>query len=399
MVMFLSPKSFLLQISLRRNRLKRSSASFRSASLHSGSRKAASSFSGAYSSKRRRREHKKFLPEEVIGEILLRLPVKSLLRFRCVSKSWHSLISSPLFAELHFQRSPGRTHRILVTADSQFQSIDFNAPFHDDSAVVHLNFPRRRTPDDLEIMGSCRGFLLLVVDKQQKLFIWNPSNGVCRKIPPLNRNIFVYMYGFAYDESTDDYILVLVSDFLAFFSLKTKSWEILADECQYIYQWDEPTSGSILNGAIHWFAKRVRQPPPECFTIIAFDIAAKNLREIPVPDDYEVGSGFLGVVGGCLTLTENSDVIKMWVMKEYGVKSSWTRLFTVSTNPCHIEFFQPLCFTKDNQLVVRNSTIGLLKLSAKEELQVVDYLKFFRSPMSFACASVYTETLLSLPSV
>ncbi|XP_054785500.1 uncharacterized protein LOC129292029 isoform X2 [Prosopis cineraria] len=102
MVMFLSPKSFLLQISLRRNRLKRSSAFFRSASLHSRTRKASSSFSGAHPSKMRRRENKKFLPEEVIWEILLRLTVKSLLRFR--------------------------------------------------------------TPADVEIMGSCRGFLLLVVD-------------------------------------------------------------------------------------------------------------------------------------------------------------------------------------------------------------------------------------------
>ncbi|XP_054785499.1 uncharacterized protein LOC129292029 isoform X1 [Prosopis cineraria] len=109
--------------------------------------------------------------------------------------------------------------------------------------------------------------------------------------------------------------------------------------------------------------------------------------------------GFLGVVGGRLTLTENSDVIKMWVMKEYGVKSSWTHFFTVSTNPCHVDFFSPFCFTEDNQLIVRNITIGSLKLSAKEELQVVDHLNFFPRPMSFACASVYTEILLSVPSV
>ncbi|XP_028761026.1 F-box/kelch-repeat protein At3g23880-like [Neltuma alba] len=245
-------------------------------------------------------------------------------------------------------------------------------------------------------MGSCRGFLFLVVNKTQKLYLWNPSNGVCRKIPALDPDIFVYMYGFAYDESTDDYLLVLVSEVLAFFSIKTKSWEILAEDCQYTSQWDdEPTAGSILNGAIHWFAKRIQQPPPECFTIISFDIITKNLREIPAPDDFEYGLGILGVVEGCLTLTENRDVIKMWVMREYGVKSFWTKLYTVSAYEAHIESISPLCSTKDSQLVATDGTLGLVKLNDRGEL--LEHRKFYPSPSSLACASVYTETLLSLP--
>ncbi|KAI9128740.1 hypothetical protein K1719_000223 [Acacia pycnantha] len=111
------------------------------------------------------------LPEEVIVDILLRLPVKSLLRFSSISPVLRPLLISRLWA---------------------------------------------------------------------------------LAIPPLDPDIFVYMYGFAYDESTDDYIIVVVSDFLALFSLKANSWEILDDECEYTYQNDMPTPGSILNGAIHW---------------------------------------------------------------------------------------------------------------------------------------------------
>ncbi|KAM7488734.1 hypothetical protein LguiB_026218 [Lonicera macranthoides] len=37
------------------------------------------------------------IPDEIIDNILLRLPVKSLLRFKCVSKRWLSTISDPNF--------------------------------------------------------------------------------------------------------------------------------------------------------------------------------------------------------------------------------------------------------------------------------------------------------------
>ncbi|KAL6135804.1 hypothetical protein ACLB2K_068029 [Fragaria x ananassa] len=39
--------------------------------------------------------------QDVIEEILPRLPVKSLLRFQCVCKSWRALISASLFAKKH----------------------------------------------------------------------------------------------------------------------------------------------------------------------------------------------------------------------------------------------------------------------------------------------------------
>ncbi|KAF5177608.1 hypothetical protein FRX31_032809 [Thalictrum thalictroides] len=45
------------------------------------------------------------LPYEIMFDILLRLPVKSLGRFRCVSKSWQTLVANPYFANMHLNRS------------------------------------------------------------------------------------------------------------------------------------------------------------------------------------------------------------------------------------------------------------------------------------------------------
>ncbi|OEL12803.1 hypothetical protein BAE44_0026175, partial [Dichanthelium oligosanthes] len=45
------------------------------------------------------------LPEDVIFDVLARLPVKTLCRFRCVCKGWHALISDPAFAAAQRSRA------------------------------------------------------------------------------------------------------------------------------------------------------------------------------------------------------------------------------------------------------------------------------------------------------
>ncbi|KAK2361906.1 F-box/kelch-repeat protein [Trifolium repens] len=55
------------------------------------------------------------LPEYLITEVLSFLPVKCLLRFRCVSMSWNTLILDPAFVKLHLNRSTRNQHFTLVT--------------------------------------------------------------------------------------------------------------------------------------------------------------------------------------------------------------------------------------------------------------------------------------------
>lgn len=50
-----------------------------------------------------------FLPDELIFEVLSFLPVRSLVRFRCVSKSWKTLISDSTFVKLHLHNSRSQT--------------------------------------------------------------------------------------------------------------------------------------------------------------------------------------------------------------------------------------------------------------------------------------------------
>ncbi|CAN6292816.1 unnamed protein product [Urochloa humidicola] len=51
------------------------------------------------------------LLDEIVWEILIRLPVKSLARFRTVSKAWLAIISDPCFVLAHLQCSKQKQHQ------------------------------------------------------------------------------------------------------------------------------------------------------------------------------------------------------------------------------------------------------------------------------------------------
>lgn len=156
------------------------------------------------------------LPDELIEGILLRLPVKSLLRFKCVCKSWLSLISNPQFAKSHFDLGAAPTHRLLnLINDCEFKSIDTDAAFDDNSREVVFNnlLPPLRYQF---IVGSCRGFILLETDacycKFIDFVIWNPSTGFIKQITPIYYASEMYspLCGIWYDSSTDDYVIMAV---------------------------------------------------------------------------------------------------------------------------------------------------------------------------------------------
>jgi len=79
------------------------------------------------------------LPEELVTQILLRLSVKSLIRFKSVCKSSFSLISNPHFANSQFQITAAtHTRRILfMTTTPEFRSIALDSLFTDYSAPLH----------------------------------------------------------------------------------------------------------------------------------------------------------------------------------------------------------------------------------------------------------------------
>lgn len=62
----------------------------------------------------------KNLPEEMMTQVLERLPVKYLLRCMCVQKSWYSLIKSPGFVTAHLIYQKTHHYFLLFRSDDYF---------------------------------------------------------------------------------------------------------------------------------------------------------------------------------------------------------------------------------------------------------------------------------------
>ncbi|QHO09552.1 F-box protein CPR1-like isoform X1 [Arachis hypogaea] len=150
------------------------------------------------------------LPLDLIHIILLRVPIRHLARLRCVSKLWYSLISDPDFAELHFCHSLPATKACFFMKNDTMAYLVY---LDDNDASQRMVCPpfKKKPPSDFEVLGSCRGFILLH-RYPHFLVVWNPLTGVSKRIsyshivsrPKYHSFRLPYsthLHGFGYDAS------------------------------------------------------------------------------------------------------------------------------------------------------------------------------------------------------
>ncbi|XP_061349778.1 F-box/kelch-repeat protein At3g06240-like [Gastrolobium bilobum] len=192
------------------------------------------------------------------------------------------------------------------------------------------------------------------------------STGVHKRISssPLNSNLnvmfFTFSYGFGYDPSTEDYLVVqavkkISNDWethLEIFSLRANTWkEIEGTPFPYMNTSDVPRNGLLFNGAIHWLAFNYDETVN---VIVVFELVERSLSEIPLPDDFHFEFDFefcdLCVLGGFLCFWVLGEVTTdIWAMEDYKVQS-WTRTIIGSTKDIPTKYFSPICSTKSGDI-------------------------------------------------
>lgn len=311
------------------------------------------------------------LPPDIIHDILSRLPVKSLCCFKCVSKPWCTLIDDPDFIKLHLKRSiETNTNLSIILRDAYLYSVDFDSL---DSAI-ELDHPLRSPDYGVDLLGSCNG-LLCLSNSEETVVLWNPSTRKHHLSPVAeiefpDTDCFTFcqyiIFGFGYDEINDDYKVVRIIQFygedvwdsfeneVKVFSLKQNSWRRIQDFPYYLRY--KRSWGILANGALHWVVSRKPESDPSN-VIAAFDLASEEYRLVPQPDYLDTNFHMnVDVLRGCLCVLCNyvEVCVDVWMMKDYGVKESWTKLFSISQPQVirSFEYVLPLAYSKSGSEVL-----------------------------------------------
>ena len=313
-----------------------------------------------------------FLPVEIVTNILLRLPIKSIRTCICVCKTWKSIIQNSTFVSTHLNLSIKSNNNLILCRlcsdilDDKEVYVLYNDKDDDLTEHTRLGFPLhgpdfRPSKNDLDIfrvVGTCNGLICLydlydyLTKCIEQLFLWNPCVRKFVKLPSPNGTLLsshvgmetrVYM-GFGFDSKNNDYKVVRVlfhiqTDIPEYqcevevYSLSTGEWRMVTVSLPNCDLFLHTKQKGSVNGALHWLASRQTDDHNIHHFISVFDLVGEVFQEIVLPEIiHTLDIANISVYGNSIAvvLTKGHTVHQnIWVMKEYGVVSSWTKVLTI----------------------------------------------------------------------
>ncbi|GJZ28478.1 F-box protein-like protein [Tanacetum coccineum] len=229
--------------------------------------------------------------EDLLTEILLRLPVTSVLRFKSVSKHWLSLLSHRRFSTLYdrISNTPGLFSRGLY--------IPFDVENKNTPPFRKLNFCNDLK--GLRILQSCNGLLLccshLGSQRARKYYVFNPTTKqfaiipcvpggtdvrktICSMSLVYNKEDCVHYKVVCIRRAKEIGVLFQIPDQDLFqiqiYSSDSGKWKLLNDSFSADY-YTFSSCGVYWNGAIHW--------APWRYDPLYINLEVEQLRKLPLP--------------------------------------------------------------------------------------------------------------------
>ncbi|KAL5744974.1 hypothetical protein ACOSP7_026120 [Xanthoceras sorbifolium] len=327
------------------------------------------------------------LPIEILYNILGRLPVKDLIRYMSVCKSWRDLITHPNFISTHMNLHRNIDGYVLhhKMATTRTGLSCFSCLSYDKTYVEHSSFDIPFSCESVyfQLVGSINGLLCLSDSYQyfgRTIYLWNPS---IWKLKVLRSSCFNHNYcdignffsvGFGFDHHANDFKIVRIMYFGDFYcpyvekelpraevySLARNSWRRIGIKagCYAI----DKSATAVVRGAIHWFASRTKEASGSNF-ILTFDFGSEEFGEIMLPR-YHCDRGrpqvslrvlreSLALIVGWYNNYELIECWDVWVMGEYGMAESWTKRYSIVPEE---RCFRCLGIINNNELVLDKST-------------------------------------------
>ena len=263
----------------------------------------------------------------------------------------------------------------------------------------------------LYFVGTCNGLLCLSNTHDiNRFFLLNPSVRKFVELPSPNvtlHNYFEPSLGFGYDSKTNDYKVVravslkLTEDGSVFqnpqppvvelYSLSTGQWKMLSAPVCVVYGRQKQ---AFVNGALHWLASRsttTNDGKNRVHFVLVLDLGDEVFREILLPESCTSVS----VYGNSIAMFQIGSydcsydcIFNIWVMKEYGVASSWMKVHQNRTLPIQ----RAVGFRRNSEVVLQ--MFGGRLVSWNPESQKNKDLRIIG--FSFTFVGYYVESLVLL---
>ena len=373
------------------------------------------------------------LPQELLEDILTRLPYKSLVRFRCVCKNWYALLNDPLFLSRHlsnFIKNHGSGESVLLRLSfptifgyglESYKLFSLSATDADSSAVETLRPQFNMLSTKFQISGHCNGILCLSTDywpRSKEVVLYNPATREFRCLPDSNVRLkpqaSALAVGMGYDPFTDDYKVIRIwkvdgygnggmptsTNWVEEYALSTDSWTRLRNTNAGSFDFGTDCFAMCFKRTYYWWALKCENKFP---TILAFNMEDKVFQRVPTPSHIDIsdpGRRSLAVWNDSITLISCAygpiTSFDIWVMDGFGAEGSWTLMQRVIKHQERVpKGPKPLVFWKSNELLMEMSC-GKIKSYNVDTQELKDIMVKGRPIQHSSQAVNYVATTVSL---
>ncbi|MCD7445961.1 hypothetical protein HAX54_024665 [Datura stramonium] len=280
----------------------------------------------------------KILP--FIPDILSLLPVKSLLRFKCVCKQWRNLISKPDFVATHYAHSSALQRKVNSSVIIQTRHEESS-----DHAVLLYKFPKSFVELEnpfpfffpgMSIVGPANGILCLFQPPWGDVItLWNPAMKMSRmvklsKTKPVENVHVIVSIGLAFDSEKNDLLILrifcvgsksTVPNHVEIRSMKNAlGWDELKTNLDFYIV--DCTCDAIIKGVPYWLAHITDPLYGLREALVRFDVGKMEFEILPMPEYIADGSkkkylaNFEDSPGMLIWEEKDGCLVHVWLMDE-----------------------------------------------------------------------------------
>lgn len=274
-------------------------------------------------------------------EILLRLPAKSAVRFRCVSKLWSSITTRPEFIRsFAIQSSKQPCLLVCVDARASNKRLFISLPQHDvhpDESYSYVVRVDRLDRYEVNALVECQPMSesvhgLVCFGNCNRIVVCNPSMRQHVTLPKPEPRVKFIRSCLGYDPVSDKYKVLCISgkrfqDPLVFTLGPQESWRVTQNSPRHFPTYAMGRIGICINGHVYYQATipyKVDNSYKEENLIMSFDVRYEKFSTIEKPADPTVHGKFLlnyegKLACGCTGFSS----IRFWVWGD-GEKQEWS---------------------------------------------------------------------------